>query len=31
MIVECLDTREQTVYRWFDCLEEEPISQAVQD
>jgi transposase len=31
MIAEWLDTREQTIYRWFDRLEEEPISQAVQD
>lgn len=31
MIAEWLDTREQTLYRWFDRLEEEPIEQAVQD
>jgi len=31
MIAEWLDTREQTIYRWFDRLEEEPISEAVQD
>ncbi|WP_415383315.1 IS630 family transposase [Halosimplex sp. TS25] len=31
MIAEWLDTREQTIYRWFDRLEEEPINQAVQD
>jgi len=31
MIAEWLDTREQTIYRWFDRLKEEPISQAVQD
>jgi len=31
MIAEWLDTREQTIYRWFDRLEEEPISQAIQD
>jgi transposase len=31
MIAEWLDTREQTIYRWFDRLEKEPISQAVQD
>jgi len=31
MIAEWLDTREQTIYRWFDRLEEEPISQAVRD
>lgn len=31
MIAEWLDTREQTIYRWFDRLEAEPISQAVQD
>jgi transposase len=31
MIAEWLDTREQTIYRWFDRLEEEPISQAVQN
>ncbi len=31
MIAEWLDTREQTVYRWFDRLEAEPIERAVQD
>ena len=31
VIAEWLDTREQTIYRWFDRLEEEPIKQAVQD
>jgi len=31
MIAEWLDTHEETIYRWFDRLEEEPISQAVQD
>lgn len=31
MIAEWLDTREQTIYRWFDRLEEEPISEAVRD
>ena len=31
MIAEWLDTREQTLYRWFDRIEEEPIEQAVQD
>jgi hypothetical protein len=31
MIAEWLDTREQTIYRWFDRLEEEPIDQAVKD
>ena len=31
MIVEFLDTRKQTIYRRFDCLEEELSSQAVQD
>ncbi|WP_246988871.1 IS630 family transposase [Halorientalis marina] len=31
MIAEWLDTREQTIYRWFGRLEEEPISEAVQD
>jgi len=31
MIAEWLDTREQTIYRWFDRLETEPIEQAVQD
>ena len=31
MFAEWLDTREQTIYRWFDRLEEEPIRQAVQD
>jgi transposase len=31
MIAEWLDTREQTIYRWFDRLEDEPIGQAVQD
>ncbi len=31
MIAEWLDTREQTIYRWFDRLETEPIRQAIQD
>jgi len=31
MIAEWLDTREQTIYRWFDRLESEPIDRAVQD
>lgn len=31
MIAEWFDTRDQTIYRWFNRLEEEPISQAVQD
>lgn len=31
MIAEWLDTREQTIYRWFDRLEAEPVRQAVQD
>ena len=31
MIAEWLDTREQTIYRWFDRLETEPIEQAVKD
>jgi transposase len=31
MIAEWLDTREQTIYRWFDRLEAEPLRQAVQD
>jgi transposase len=31
MIAEWLDTREQTIYRWFDRRETEPIQQAVQD
>lgn len=31
MIAEWLDMRELTIYRWFDRLEQEPISQAVQD
>ncbi len=31
MIAEWLDTREQTIYRWFDRLETEPIEQAVRD
>jgi transposase len=31
MIAEWLDTREQTIYRWFDRLETEPVRQAVQD
>jgi len=31
MIAEWLDTREQTIYRWFDRLESEPIDQAIQD
>jgi len=29
MVAQWLDTREQTIYRWFDRLEEEPINQAV--
>jgi len=31
MIAEWYGTREQTVYRWFDRLEAEPIEHAVQD
>jgi len=31
MIAEWLDTREQTIYRWFDRLEKEPVRQAVRD
>jgi transposase len=31
MIAEWLDTREQTIYRWFDRMESEPIEQAVRD
>jgi len=31
MIAEWLDTREQTIYRWFDRLESEPVGQAVRD
>lgn len=31
MIAEWLDTREATIYRWFDRLEDEPIAQAIQD
>lgn len=31
MIATWLDTREQTLYRWFDRLEAEPIERAVQD
>jgi transposase len=31
MIAEWLDTREQTIYRWFDRIESEPIEQAVRD
>lgn len=31
MIAEWLNTREQTLYRWFDRLEAEPIEQAIQD
>lgn len=31
MIAEWLDIREATIYRWFDRLESEPISQAVKD
>jgi transposase len=30
MIADWLDVREQTVYRWFDRLEDEPIEQAIQ-
>jgi len=29
MFAEWLHTRKQTIYRWFDRLEEEPIRQAV--
>lgn len=29
MIAEWLDVQEQTVYRWFDRLEDEPIEQAI--
>lgn len=31
MIAEWLDTREQTIYSWFDRIESEPISEAVKD
>jgi transposase len=31
MIAEWLDTREQTIYRWFDRLESEPVEWAVRD
>lgn len=31
MIAEWLDVREQTIYRWFDRLEAEPVEQAVTD
>ncbi|MFC7196893.1 helix-turn-helix domain-containing protein [Halosimplex aquaticum] len=31
MIAEWLDVREQTIYRWFDRLEAEPIERAVRD
>ncbi|MEF8838399.1 MAG: helix-turn-helix domain-containing protein [Haloarculaceae archaeon] len=31
MIAEWLNTREQTIYRWFDRLENEPIREAVTD
>jgi transposase len=31
MIAEWLDTREQTIYRWFDRLESEPVAEAVRD
>jgi len=31
MIAEWLDTREQTIYRWFDRLEAEPVHRAVRD
>lgn len=31
MIAEWFNKREATIYRWFNRLEEEPISQAVQD
>jgi transposase len=30
MIADWLDVQEQTVYRWFDRLEDEPIEQAIQ-
>jgi transposase len=31
MIAAWLDTREQTIYRWFDRLETEPVRRAVRD
>lgn len=31
MIAEWLDTRDATIYRWFDRLEAEPIEEAVRD
>jgi transposase len=31
MIADWLDIREQTIYRWFDRLENEPIGEAVTD
>ena len=31
MLAEWLDTREQTIYRWFDRLESEPVAEAVRD
>jgi len=31
MIAEWFGTREQTIYRWFDRLEAEPVERAVQD
>jgi transposase len=31
MIAEWIDTREQTIYRWFDRLEKEPTNKAVRD
>lgn len=31
MLAEWLDTREQTIYRWFDRLESEPVREAVRD
>ncbi|MFB6140706.1 MAG: helix-turn-helix domain-containing protein [Halosimplex sp.] len=31
MIAEWLDIRDQTIYRWFDRLESEPIERAVRD
>ena len=31
MIAEWLDTREATIYRWFDRMESEPLEQAITD
>lgn len=31
MLAEWFDMRERTIYDWFDCLESEPLGEAVHD